>query len=260
MKNHSDDTPLLTKFSNYKSTPKWTLTSPSVPRRRTDPGVEQDRPSTHDPNSCIDRTSKFRRISSACSFGRSSRFSASTTELMLKHAPPGPGQYSPPPDYSRAPYTSISNITFGSGGRLFPKFFHGQSKGLPSPSDYDIRGKHRNGGSTFDLKGVTVNNRHGWFYDSDVKSRRDNPAPGAYNPHYPKDKSDRKFTFGCGDRPPIHTLSAAGLPSPGRYEVRSTLGGEAHSFTTTRASFGSIHQKVKDHVVGPLCGQPTQFG
>lgn len=250
------DGPVLTKLSNYKSTPKWTFTTSSVHSGvRNDGNIVVEQSTDADPVACIDRTSKFRRISASCKFGTSKRFNDSAST----RAPPGPGQYTPPPDYSIRPYRSICSITFGSGGRLFPKFFHNKGKGIPSPSDYDIRGKHRNGGFTFDTKGVTVNNRHGWFYDTDIRSRRDNPAPGAYDPRYPTEQSDQKFSFGTGDRPPIHHLASSVVPSPGQYDAKSTLGGPKFSFTHTGSTVGSMYQRSRESTVGPLCGQPTQF-
>ena len=250
------DGPVLTKLSNYKSTPKWTFTSASHQAKQNSDGSDSSATvDSIDPVSCIDKTSKFRRISAACRFGSSKRFSDSSS----KHDPPGPGQYTPPSDYAIKPYRSICNITFGSGGRIFPKFFHNRGRGIPSPSEYDIRGKHRNGGVTFDTKGVSVNTRHGWFYDMDIRARRDNPAPGAYDPRYPSERSDQKFSFGTGDRPGIDHLASAAVPSPGQYDIKSTLGGPKFSFTHTGSSVGSMYQRSRESSVGPLCGQPTQF-
>lgn len=172
---------------------------------------------------------------------------------------PGPGAYSHEGDYSAAPYHSVSNITFGKGERPFSKLKKCGSGANPGPGRYDIRGKYRDGGFTFDQKGVSVNHRHGWYYDPDVRAARGKPGPGSYNPVYPFSKSDRKFSFGHGDRPDVQIAGSRDVPAPGQYEIKSRLGGREYSFTTTRSSFGSIHQQPKDAVVGPLCGQPTQF-
>ena len=246
--------PLLTKLSTFKSTPKWTILR-SPPAKEKVIGNSLG-PAAYNLTSCINKTSKFRQISYSCSFSTSKRFANPSSNHLAAHSFPGPGAYSPPADYSNAPYVSVSNISFGKGGRMFPKYFYKRGEGLPSPSTYDIRGKHRLGGFTFDPRGVTVNNRHGWFYDADVNACKMNPGPGQYNPRYPNEHHDGKVGFGTGDRPHMYLGSMKDNPSPGAYEVRSKLAGEAHSFATTTAS----RRRNKDHEVGPLCGQPTQFG
>jgi hypothetical protein len=245
--------PLLTKLSTYKSTPKWTLSSACTNSCLDIPASEALGPAAYNPNNCIDRISKFRRIASACSFGTSKRFSLSESKVSLDHAPPGPGRYSPPADFSRAPYRSVSNITFGTGGRLFPERLYGSRRAGPAPNEYDIRGKHRFGGSSLDTKGVHVNTRHGWFYDSEVKARRNNPSPGSYEPKYPRDATNVQFSFGNAARIPLEPRKVS--PPPGTYDAKSTLGGRAYSFTHARTKRPS-----PDHTVGPLCNQPTQFG
>jgi hypothetical protein len=53
----------------------------------------------------------------------------------------------------------------------------------------------------------------------------------------------------------MYDSSTKDLPAPGQYTVPTSLSKEARSFT--RSSFA--RQMNKDHQVGPLCGQPTQF-
>jgi hypothetical protein len=247
------DTPLLTKLSRYKSTPKWTLASPCERDPQLSSVGSPLGPAAYNPTACIDRTSKFRKISPACSFGSAERFRNSKIG-MARHPIPGPGQYSPPADYSRAPFRSYSNITFGLGQRLFAK---NSSSLTPGPGEYDIRQKHRRCGSTFDTRGIHVNHRHGWYYDVDIRARRDSPAPGTYDPTFPHDKTDRKFSFGNGDRPPVHNKWAVNLPSPGRYPIKSSLAGRSFSFTHATGKAKAVPPEL---TVGPLCGQPTQFG
>lgn len=245
--------PLLTKLSTYRSTPKWTLPVSSASSCLTTQSSDLLGPAAFNPISCVDRISKFRRIASACSFGTSKRFSLRESKVSLDHAPPGPGQYSPPPDFSRSPYRSICNITFGSGERQFPKRSRGADGSGPGPSEYDIRGKHRFGGSSFDLKGVHVNSRHGWFYDNEVNARRDNPSPGTYDPKYSRDPTDVQFSFGSAPRLPKPDAPSA--PPPGSYETGSSLGGRSYSFTH------AVSKSTRTGLtLGPLCSQPTQFG
>jgi len=247
--------PLLTNLSSYKSSPKWTI-SAQVPRSVTSVtnGVSVG-PAAYNPISCIDKTSKFRKISPACSFGTSKRFYGFGSLASEIESFPGPGQYSPPPDFSRAPFHSICNISFGVGERAGPG---GRLKrnDAPGPGAYDIRGKYRAGGYTFSDRGVSVNERHGWFYDEDVKATRHNPAPGTYNPRTPDENQDRRITFGIGYRPKLDRPASRGIPSPGRYELKSTLGTRSFSFT-----HGVKKTQIRsEHTVGAICAQPTQFG
>ena len=248
--------PLLTTLSTYQSSPKWSLVhtpnAQTVDKKskvvqQSDPG-----PAAFNPISCVDKTSKFRRISSSCPFGISKRFSSGTSALAISHAPPGPGSYNPPSDFSSAPHPSLANVTFSKQVRSNRKM----NSSTKWPPVYDIRGLHRHGGTTFDTKAVTVNRRHGWYYDGDIKSRRSNPGPGAYNPHFPQEKTDRKFSFGTGDRPDLSIQSSVGVPAPGQYPLPSTLSKESHSFTRTSL----LSKKTEIFTAGPVCGQPTQFG
>lgn len=261
MKNPVYDAPLLTNLSTFPSSPKWTLTRPRTAPTKLRISETREAGSQLDSLPCIENTSKFRRVASACRFGTSTRFTHEGGMRSCTSSQPGPGQYHHVGDYSASPYHSICNITFGKGERLFPKYFHGRAASNPAPDKYDIRGKYRQGGFTFDQKGVNVNHRHGWYYDAEVRASRNKPGPGAYNPSYPAEKSDRHFSFGLGDRPAVHIVTAIGVPAPGQYELKSTLGGRRFSFTTTRSSFGSIHDQHKDcPKLGPVCSQPTQFG
>jgi hypothetical protein len=165
---------------------------------------------------------------------------------------PGPGHYNPSGDFSAAPFHSVSNITFGKGERPFYKL--AREARHPGPASYDIRGKHRDGGFTFDQKGVNVNHRHGWYYDADVKASRNKPGPGTYEPSHPRERSHRKISFGHGERPAVSSVAVRDVPAPGQYDSRSTLGGGGFSFSTSRL----IHQNCS--TVGPICAQPTQFG
>ena len=141
--------PALTKLSTYKTNPKWTMVSGDSKKLGKGKNSKENiapGPAAYDPTTCIDKTSKFRKISSPCSFSTCSRFSKNETKLALSHAVPGPGTYSPPSDYSSSPHRSLTNITFGNGERLFPRYFHRQGIGKPGPAEYDIRGKHRGTG------------------------------------------------------------------------------------------------------------------
>jgi hypothetical protein len=250
------DAPSLTILSGYKSSPKWTISSPTESMGHLIDAQNSLGPAGYNPVECVDHTSKFRRISSACKFSTSKRFHDSGGSIT---SIPGPGQYSPPPDYATSPYPSFGSISFGRGERHFPKHFHSMGRGKPGPNEYDIRGKYRKGGSTFDPKGVTVNHRHGWYYDADVKACRGNPAPGSYDPKYPSEKTDRMFSFGKGCRPTLIDSGSSNSPSPGQYDSKSTLGGSSFSFTHARSTVGSMYQSSDEQTVGPLCAQPTQF-
>ena len=240
----SNSPPILTKLSSYQSTPKWTISTSNFVRSKLSCDVMG--PAAYNPTTCMNKTSKFREISYACNFGTSKRWGSESGKGRDERGVPGPGTYSPPADYSQSPYVSVSNISFGKGGRVcFGK------QCVPSPSTYDIRGKHRLGGFTFDPRGVSVNNRHGWYYDADINSVKMNPGPGQYSPKYPIEQA--KIGFGTGDRPKIYL--STNTPSPGRYDIRSKLGGPAHSFTT------DVSRSIKRKQVEPsLCSQPTQFG
>ena len=250
--------PLLTALSTYESSPKWTIPTNAVvinPKGTSDrESTTGSGPAAYNPNSCVDKTSKFKKIAFSCAFSSSKRFASEKTALAIAHAPPGPGTYNPPSDFSSAPHPKLANVTFSKTVSPTPK----RGKTHQGSVVYDIRGLHRLGGTTFDQKGVTVNHRHGWYYDGDIKSRRSNPGPGAYNPNFPHDKTDRKFSFGTGDRPELSIPSCVGNPAPGQYLIPSTLSSESHSFS--RASPHSIPSRDKTSTVGPLCGQPTQFG
>ena len=244
----------MTKVSRYKSTPKWTI-APSVSHTSGKQCAQESRgPAAYNPSGCLERTSKFKRIGSACSFGSSRRFTMNARNG--RQTVPGPGQYSPPSDYSYAPYRSGGNIIFGIGRCDLTSGNRSKNIFCPGPGEYDIRGKHRAIGATMDCRGVHVNHRHGWYYDPEIKSSKGVPSPGTYNPHFPHEKSDRKVSFGSGDRPPVHRTAAVGLPSPGRYDIPSSLGGSSFSFTHG-VSKASVPVEM---TVGPLCGQPTQFG
>jgi hypothetical protein len=253
MSGHNTSGPLLTTLSNYQSSPKWSIRHDRLSKdgvvsvcREWLPG-----PAAYNPISCVDKTSKFRKIASSCAFNNSKRFPSDSSKLVLAHAPPGPGSYNPPSDFSSAPHPSMANVTFSRQIRTTRK----RTSNIGACSIYDIRGLHRRGGSTFDPKGVVVNQRHGWYYDGDIKSRRSNPGPGAYNPAFPQEKTDRKFSFGTGSRPELSIPSSNGIPAPGQYLVSSTLSRESHSFTR------SSHQSSSGpSTAGPICGQPTQFG
>lgn len=248
----SQPSPLLTKLSSYKATPKWSISQATAVK--CEDSCDVLGPAAYNPTSCINKTSKFKQISYACSFGTGQRWRQSSTKHKETHAIPGPGTYCPPADYSHAPYESVTNISFGKGGRLFPKFFYKRGEGLPAPSEYDIRGKHRLGGCTFDSRGVFVNTRHGWYYDSAVNSVKMNPGPGQYNPRYPNENHDGKIGFGTGDRPNFYIKEMLHIPGPNSYNIPSKLGGEAHSFTTNKAPI----RQTRDS--GSFCSQPTQFG
>jgi hypothetical protein len=248
--------PLLTALSTYHASPKWSLGHDGIlkkhaPKSERSSGVNPG-PAAYNPISCVDKTSKFRKITSSCPFSISKRFISGTTKLAISHAPPGPGSYDPPSDFSSAPHPSVAHITFSkrirSEGKMIP--------GVNEPPVYDIRGLHRYGGRTFDPRAVIVNRRHGWYYDDDIKSRRSNPGPGAYNPHFPQEKTDRKFSFGTGDRPSLSKPSSLGIPPPGQYTLPSTLSKESHSFTRS----SPLKRITGSSYVGPVCAQPTQFG
>jgi hypothetical protein len=245
--------PLLTTLSNYQSSPKWSIRHDGS--QKEDPAANcRDQlpgPAAYNPTSCVDKTSKFRKIASSCAFNNSKRFPSDSSKLVLAHAPPGPGAYDPPSDFSSSPHPSMANVTFSKQIRSSRE----RNPTVGASSIYDIRGLHRRGGSTFDPKGVVVNQRHGWYYDGDIKSRRSNPGPGAYNPSFPQEKTDRKFSFGTGNRPELSIPSSLGIPAPGQYLVSSTLSKEAHSFTRS-----SHHNLTASSTIGTICGQPTQFG
>ena len=96
---------------------------------------------------------------------------------------------------------------------------------------------------------------HG-IYDEDVKATKHNPAPGTYNPRTPDENKDRRITFGIGYRPKLDRPASRGIPSPGRYELKSTLGTRSFSFT-----HGVKKTRIRtEHTVGAICAQPTQFG
>ena len=248
--------PLLTSLSTYHASPKWSLGHDS--RSHGSGGKRNSNasnlgPAAYNPIACVDKTSKFRKISSAFPFTSCERFSSGSSALAISHAPPGPGSYNPPSDFSSAPHPCMGNVTFSKQTRSTRKV-HSETK---TPPVYDIRGKHRHGGTTLDTRSVTVNVRHEWYYDGDIKSRRSNPGPGAYNPHFPQEKTDRKFSFGTGDRPSLSIPSSLSVPAPGKYVLPSTLSKESHSFTRSTPHSKSSHQST---TVGPLCAQPTQFG
>lgn len=255
MKKSKCNGPLLTNLSSFKSSPKWTIRSQILRMPNSSSQSSSMGPAAYNPVSCIDKTSKFRKICPACSFGTSKRFSGFGSLSSEIGSAPGPGQYSPPSDFSHAPYHTLSNITFGVGGRM-PPAGRFQRCDAPGPGAYDIRGKYRAGGSTFSDRGVHVNERHGWFYDEDVKATRDNPAPGSYNPRNSYEHLDRRITFGVGSRPPLDRKESRGIPSPGRYDLKSSLSRRSFSFTHS-VKRAPVRQ---EHTVGAICAQPTQFG
>ena len=90
--------PLLTTLSNYQSSPKWSIRHDGS--QKEDPAANcRDQlpgPAAYNPTSCVDKTSKFRKIASSCAFNNSKRFPSDSSKLVLAHAPPGPGAYDPP--------------------------------------------------------------------------------------------------------------------------------------------------------------------
>ena len=257
MKN-SRNGPLLTNLSTFKSSPKWTITHQSLKQLATVPGSGSLGPAAYNPISCIDKTSKYRKLGPACSFGTSKRFDSFGSLSTGGDPVPGPGKYSPPSDYAGSPYRTVDSVSFGVGDR-FSKLGNGRPATAPGPGQYDVRGKFRKGGSTFSDRTVNINQRRGWYYDEDVKARRDVPAPGAYDPKHPNEHSDRRFTFGVGNRVYSDRAESRGIPSPGRYDMKSCLSGRSFSFThsTNRAKRSSPPPEA---TVGALCAQPTQFG
>jgi hypothetical protein len=246
--------PLLTRLSRYKSSPKWTISSQNVSRSLFRLSRIALGPAAYNPLACIDKTSKFSKLSPACSFGTSKRFDSFGSSTAVQICGPGPGEYSPPPDRSGAPYRSLPGVTFGVGRRSTSK--KTERSLSPGPGEYDIRGKFRKGGTTFSEIGVHVNNRHGWYYDFDIKAARDIPAPGSYEPRNPNEKSGGRVTFGVGSRPRLDRTGSRGIPSPGRYEHRSALSGRSFSFTHGT----KVTRVPQEHKVGAVCAQPTQFG
>jgi hypothetical protein len=252
----SNNGPLLTNLSTYKSGPKWTISHQCFKQFQSKSSSGLLGPAAYNPLACIDKTSKYKKLGPACSFGTSKRFNGFGSLSDGLGEVPGPGRYSPPPDFSGCPYRAITNITFGVGDR-FSKRMHDRPSTAPGPGQYEIRGKSREGGSTFCTRGRRIHHRHGWFYDDDVKARRDVPAPGTYNPRHPKEHSDRKFTFGVGGRIYLDRPESRGIPSPGRYDLKQCLSGRSFSFTH---SAGRNPRPRNESTVGALCAQPTQFG
>jgi hypothetical protein len=248
--------PLLTNLSTYKSSPKWTISHQCIKESLSRSSSGSLGPAAYHPIACIDKTSKYRKLGPACSFGTSKRFDSFGSLHISSQSVPGPGQYSPPSDFSASPFTSFVNISFGVGNRFSNKM-NGRPSTAPGPGQYEVRGKSRRGDLVFSTVGSSMHHRHGWYYDEDVKARRDVPAPGTYDPHHPREHSDRKFTFGVGERVNQDRPESRGIPSPGRYSLKSCLSGRSFSFTHS-ASRNS--KPIKELTVGAICAQPTQFG
>ncbi|KAF4653098.1 hypothetical protein FOL47_010710, partial [Perkinsus chesapeaki] len=260
--------PLLQHMSPYKAAPKWTMKGEGCmdAQKRLDRHANKvPGPGKYDVVGKIDQTSKFRGIARPCSFGSATRF-ADDRSKRPKSAPgrrdknpiePGPGAYSPPSDFSSKPYTSQVSISFGTGGRLFPKCMEKLAQNAPGPGIYEVRNKNNRGEPTMDERAIAVAGRHDWYYDRDIIATRGKPGPGTYSLELKHDEPCMRF--GTSNRPPIYHISSRGQPGPGAYDSKSTLGGLKYSFTGS-SKYGGALFSPNDGSSGPQLTQPTQFG
>ncbi|EER03007.1 hypothetical protein Pmar_PMAR008854, partial [Perkinsus marinus ATCC 50983] len=229
--------PLLHHMSPYKASPKWTLKGEGCveAQRRLDRHANKvPGPGKYDIIGRVDHTSKFRTLARSCSFGSASRFvderrpTTSPEKKQRSGIEPGPGAYSPPSDFSGRPFTSHGNITFGTGGRMFPKCMEKMARNSPGPGIYEIRNKNRKGSATLSDRAIGVAGRHDWYYDKDIIATRGKPGPGTYD--YKVGSEEPCMRFGTSKRPPIYHISSRGHPGPGAYDLKSTLEGLKYTF------------------------------
>ncbi|KAF4724857.1 hypothetical protein FOZ62_013920, partial [Perkinsus olseni] len=155
------------------------------------------------------------------------------------------------------PYDSQVSISFGTGGRLFPKCMERLARNAPGPGIYEVRNKNNQGSATMTEKAIAVAGRHDWYYDKDIIATRGKPGPGAYNLDLKPDEPCMRF--GTSKRPPIYRISSKGQPGPGAYDVKTTLAGLKYSFTGS-SKYGGALFTPNDGSGGPQLSQPTQFG
>ncbi|KAF4693588.1 hypothetical protein FOZ60_010513 [Perkinsus olseni] len=221
-------TPLLQHMSPYKASPKWTIKGEGCveAQKRLDRHAnDAPGPGKYDVIGKVDQTSKFKCIARACSFGSASRFVddrkrpiSAPARRDKSEVEPGPGAYSPPSDFSSKPYDSQVSISFGTGGRLFPKCMERLARNAPGPGIYEA-----------DTTGTTI--RTSSLHEGSQVLER---TTWTSNPTKPCMK------FGTSKRPPIYRISSKGQPGPGAYDVKTTLAGLKYSFTGSSKYGGAL--------------------
>ena len=255
IKNKPDpSTPLLTKLSKYAASPKYSIVGfvpPYHPPFTLGPGVYEA--------GNIDKTSRYRNLSTPCSFGGAKRFAEDRISKSKLVAYPGPGAYTPKGDYSFKPYTKLPDTRLDlPGNRIFPKQYFKAGNRSPGPI-YEVTGRDRRGDPTLATTAPSVAGRQGWYYDVDIKAHKDVPGPGTYKAKHPGDPTEITYGFGSSVRPPMFPAHTKGLPGPGAYDNKSNLMDNAvYSFGQAKLSAGSGFN-YPQYAAGTMCAQPTQF-
>ena len=133
-----------------------------------------------------------------------------------KDLSPFPGKNAPPPGSYKLFSIFDSNIRNNKGPSLGGKILYskGDDKYKPGPGAYELKNFGK-----FGTIPIIVKSRYSFFYDDDIRNKKDTVSMQRYKPSYNLVEKRRfnGITFGIGDRPKMN--AANNFPGPGTYNI-----------------------------------------
>jgi len=244
----SPNPPMLTRFSQYPSSPRYSVTGKRKIRDRTDKTPAANK---YDIRELVTRTSKFGALTRSCSFSQADRFPKGQYNSVTK----GPGQY----DTARS---TLSKRDVGFGKSTRPPI-NGVPQKTPGPI-YDVLDKNKRMEPTLSQTTCSVAGRHGWYYENREATKK--PGVGTYEPSYSQIELPlgQDCRIGASLRPGLETqLGVVSITDGPKYDIHSTLCGSIftkcppkYSFTTASTRTGPV--KKETHTP-PFILQPQGF-